>query len=85
MIRRSEKRRLIGPEASGAQSNSLSTHSQAAAEALPTPHGVFAPRTEYELGCSRAKFCATVGEPFLSMPTSKRETWQLRINFLWAR
>lgn len=77
MIRRSEKRSLIGPEATGAQSSFLSTRSQAAAEVLPKSHGFSATRTEYDLSCSRPEFCDTVGEPFLSMPTSKRETWQL--------
>jgi hypothetical protein len=81
MIRRSEKRSLIGPEALGSWISVLKPSSQAAAESaastnrffvlVPGTHNLFREQKNY----------ATVGEPFLNMLASKRKTWQLRITF----
>jgi len=80
MIRRSEKRSLIGPEAFGSADVSPETTSQAAAQALYQTIRFFV-RTGTIQSSREPKIYATVGEPFLNMPASKRKTWQLRITF----
>jgi hypothetical protein len=43
---------------------------------------IFSLGTGYHITIRRRKTCDTVGEPFLKMPASKRETWQLRMIFV---